>query len=239
MSTKPPLTYASEQLIVISAFDKTGKMVEDWAEDGFLCYCIDIQHEPGERRDGNIIYVGCSVYDWAGPSTPGRVVAFFAFPPCTHLAVSGARWFAQKELLNPGTRFEAMRLVYWAHEYGESLGVPYFIENPVSVIASEWRKPDYSFNPCEYGGYLEDYSEDAYTKRTCLWAGGGFQMPKKKPVEPVLGSKMHLLPPSQERANLRSATPRGFARAVFQANHKPCRPFMQQMSLFSNLSAPC
>lgn len=226
-----------EQLIIISAFDNTGKMVEPWAEAGYLCYCIDIQHPAGETRVGNIIFVGCSVYDWQGPSLPGRVAAFFAFPPCTHLAVSGARWFAEKERLTPGTRFEAMRLVYWGRDYAKMLGVPFFLENPVSVISSEWRKPDYSFNPCEYGGYLEDYSEDAYTKRTCLWTGGGFIMPCKKPVEAVLGSKMHLLPPSEERANLRSATPAGFARAVFEANHKP-RRFIKQLELFDEPVVP-
>ena len=225
------LPAADAPLIVISAFDKTGKMVEPWASAGYLCYCIDIQHPAGETRVGNIIFVGCSVYDWQGPSVAGQVAAFFAFPPCTHLAVSGARWFAEKERLNPGTRVEAMRLVMWAYHYGESLRVPYFLENPVSVISSEWRKPDYSFNPNEYGGYLADSSEDAYTKRTCLWAGGGFVMPNKKPVEPVLGSKMHLLPPSPERANLRSATPAGFAHAVFEANCHP-HPFHRQMRLF-------
>lgn len=45
-------------------------------------------------------------------------------------------------------------------------------------------------------------------------------MPAKRPVDPVDGSRMHLLPPSEERANLRSATPTGFAKAVFEANHR-------------------
>ncbi|QMV32327.1 hypothetical protein T2_00010 [Ralstonia phage Elie] len=45
----------SEQRIVISCFDKTGNMVKPWAEAGYLCYCVDLQHAPGERRDGNII----------------------------------------------------------------------------------------------------------------------------------------------------------------------------------------
>jgi hypothetical protein len=48
-------------------------------------------------------------------------------------------------------------------------------------------------------------------------------MPPKNRVEPIEGSKMHLLPPSAERANLRSATPEGFAQAVFEANRMEYR----------------
>jgi len=65
--------------------------------------------------------------------------------------------------------------------------------------------------------YLEPPG-DTYTKKTCLWTGGGFKMPEKRSVEPTEGSKMHLMPPSENRANLRSATPMGFAQAVFEAN---------------------
>lgn len=91
------------------------------------------------------------------------------------------------------------------------------IENPVSAVSTYWRKPDYTFNPCDYGGYLTP-PDDAYTKRTCLWTGNGFAMPKPKPVKPVEGSRMHSLGPSTDRAALRSITPQGFARAVFEAN---------------------
>lgn len=91
------------------------------------------------------------------------------------------------------------------------------IENPVSTLSTYWRKPDHTFDPCDYGGYVSPPA-DQYTKKTCLWVGNGFVMPKTRPVEPVLGSKMHFVGPSPERANLRSATPLGFAYAVFQAN---------------------
>jgi hypothetical protein len=89
-------------------------------------------------------------------------------------------------------------------------GAPYLIENPVSTVSTYWRKPDHSFDPSDYG--------DPWTKRTCLWVSGGFVMPPKRPVAPTFGSKMHLLPPSPDRADKRSETPMGFARAVFQAN---------------------
>jgi hypothetical protein len=91
------------------------------------------------------------------------------------------------------------------------------IENPVGRLSTCWRKPDYQFDPCDYGAYL-DPPGDTYTKRTCLWTGAGFVMPKPDPVLPLEGSRMHLLPPSDDRANLRSETPAGFALAVFKAN---------------------
>lgn len=122
--------------------------------------------------------------------------------------MSGARWFKDKGLRS---LIDALSLVERCREIAEWSGAPWFLENPVSTISSYWRKPDYTFDPCDYG--------DPYTKRTCLWTGGGFVMPPKDRVEPTEGSKMHLLPPSHERANLRSATPMGFARAVFEANH--------------------
>lgn len=61
---------------------------------------------------------------------------------------------------------------------------------------------------------------DAYTKRTCLWIGNGFVVPVPRPVFPIEGSRMHLMPPSADRGDLRAETPPGFARAVFEANHR-------------------
>ena len=83
--------------------------------------------------------------------------------------------------------------------HGQRLGLSlYFIENPVGVLSTLWRKPDFSFHPFEYGGYLDPATEyqhplfphsiaplDAYKKLTCLWAGGGFTMPALRPVEAV------------------------------------------------------
>jgi hypothetical protein len=91
------------------------------------------------------------------------------------------------------------------------------IENPVGMVSSYWRKPDCTFDPCDYGSYLNPPG-DSYTKKRCLWIGNGFVMPKTKRVIPIEGSKMHYLSPSKERQNLRSATPKGFAQAVFEAN---------------------
>lgn len=187
-------------------------MVEPWAKAGFLCYCVDLKHPPGEHREGNIIYVGADVREWLPPFASIKIL--FAFPPCTHVAVSGARWFQDKGL---GTLIEALQLFDAAVRLAEWTRAPYMIENPVSTISTYWRKPDYIFDPCDYGGYL-CRAGDAYTKKTCLWTGNEFVMPSPRRVLPKEGSKMHKLPPSINRQALRSITPRGFAQAVFEAN---------------------
>ena len=180
----------------------------------------------------------CSTWDVSELFEAFDVRLILSFPSCTDLAISGARHFQAKAAANPSYRAEAMALVYMARDIGEAYGVPYAIENPVSVISSEWRKPNHIFQPCDFGGYLpeDDTSpypdiipaRDAYTKKTCLWTGNGFVMPEARPVDPVkyqdrnglnysalhwkLGGK------SLRTKNIRSATPRGFAKAVFAAN---------------------
>jgi hypothetical protein len=133
--------------------------------------------------------------------------------------VSGARDFAAKGgvmLRDALETFEACRMAAaWS-------GAPYCIENPVGVLASvpHIGAPAWRFHPFQYAGWLDEpeRSAEAYTKGTMLWTGNGFVMPDRRPVDPIMGSAMHRLPPSDERANLRSATPMGFARAVFAAN---------------------
>ena len=192
-------------MIVISCFDKSTNMVKPWADAGYLCYCVDLQHAPGETREGNIIKVGADMKEWMPPNEPIAFAAFF--PPCTDVAVSGARWFKDKGL---GALIKALSLFDISIKIAEWSKAPYLIENPVSTVSTYWRKPDYTFDPCDYG--------DPYTKKTCLWIGGGFVMPQKNRVDPTQGSKMHLLPPSADRADLRSVTPMGFAHAVYASN---------------------
>jgi hypothetical protein len=196
--------------IVLSMCDRTGVMVEPWLEAGYECWIIDTQHEPGEHRDGRLVRVGADVTTWLPPRTKYRIT--FGFPPCTHLAVSGARWFKDKGLAG---LIDGLRVVEAVRERCEWTGAPWMIENPVGTLSTYWRKPDHAFDPCDFGGWVEG---DAYTKRTHLWTGGGFIMPAQRPVAPELGSLMHHLPPSDDRGDLRSVTPSGFAMAVFAAN---------------------
>ena len=199
---------------MISLFDYTGNMAAPWAEAGYLCYCVDLAHPVGESREGNIIRVGADIREWLPPRTNIKIL--FAFPPCTDVAVSGALWFKDKGL---GSLVHALELFDAAVRLAEWSDAPYFIENPVSTVSTYWLKPNFTFNPCDYGGYLIP-PVDAYTKRTCLWAGNGFIMPTPRPVFPVEGSRMQRFPPSKDRARLRSETPKGFARAVFEANRE-------------------
>jgi hypothetical protein len=137
----------------------------------------------------------------------------------SHVAVSGARWFKDKGL---GALIDSLQLFDAAVRLAEWTGAPYLIENPVSTISTYWRKPDHQFDPCDYGGYL-DPPGDRYTKKTWLWTGNGLVVPKPKRVAPTEGSRMHRLAVTPDRANVRSTTPGGFARAVFEANLESTR----------------
>lgn len=198
----------------IFLFDKTGAMARPWADAGFRCFCVDIQHANGERTEGNITYVGADARHWRPPHGM-RVVFVACFPPCTHLAVSGARWFKGK-----GLRLlaESIELFAVAAELCEWSGAPYIIENPVSVVSSHWRKPDFTFHPWHFAGYLTNQDAENTTKQTCLWTGGGFVMPDRKEAPEPHRNDVWLMPPGEDRANERSKTPSGFARAVFLAN---------------------
>ena len=204
---------------VLSLCDRTGNMVRPWAEAGFRCYCVDVQHPNGSSQIATgITAIG---FDILQPTMLGYLRAIqpsivFAFPPCTHLAASGARWFKEKGLQ---ALIDALTLVERCRGICEASGSPWMLENPIGTLATYWRKPDWTFDPCDYGGYL-DPPGDAYTKRTCLWIGSGFNLPDPRPVFPIEGSKMHLVSPSDDRANIRSETPMGFARAVFEANRQ-------------------
>lgn len=224
----------------IFLYDFTGIMAQPWLDAGYECWCFDGQHHEGITRDGNHIKVGM----WFEPmgifnqtdeivKMVGDNVCFvFGFPECTQLAVSGAAHFEKKRKENPLFQWEAIQLAHLVRLVGDAYKVPWAFENPVSVISSQWRKPDFSFNPYEYGGYLPvddihpTYPEyikprDAYPKKTCIWYGNGFIEPERLPVECEPGySDQHkkLGGKSLKTKNIRSATPRGFAKAVFIAN---------------------
>lgn len=197
--------------LVISMCDRTGNMVKPWIEAGYRAVTVDMQ--PAEPMAGrhHVVTNICSL----PPDYARGAVAVFAFPPCTHLASSGARWFKDKglrSLIGALSIVEACRLIC------EDSGAPWMLENPVGTLATYWRKPDYNFHPCDFVGYSPDPEADAYTKKTCLWTGGGFVMPDRKPGEPTLGALIHRMPPSADRGDKQSVTPLGFAYAVFQAN---------------------
>lgn len=208
--------------IAVFLFDLTGRAALPWARAGIECYCVDIQHSiRRERIEGLVHFVWGDARTWRPPE--GRRVVFVAsMSPCTDIAVSGARDFATK---GGGFLRDAIELFDAGRHAAAWSGAPYYCENPVGVLSSlpHIGKPDHYFDPADYAGYLPiaDQEQEAYTKKTCLWTGNGFVMPPRQPVEPVLGSKMWRLPPSEDRANERSASPLGFNTAVFLHNAPP------------------
>lgn len=226
-------------MIVWSLFDGSGLMARPWAEAGHTCYCFnydgadhgDYARLGARVEHENIHYINAWIdnkFDFK--VAPGII---FAFPPCTDLAVSGAAHFETKRRKNPTFQVEAVITCKVAARLAKKYNVPYMIENPVSVLSSLWRKPDYAFNPYEYGGYLPEDdthpmfpdvipARDAYVKKTCLWVGNGFVMPDVAEVAVGSGDNpgwAKLGGKSARTKTIRSLTPRGFAKAVYEANH--------------------
>lgn len=227
--------------IIISLCDYTGVMVQPWLELGYRAILVDPQHPVGVTEDSankRLIRVG---HEIDHPETwkflrevIGESCFVAGFPVCTDLAVSGTARWADKRERDVHFQARAMQLVHECRVIGELSGAPYFFENPVSAISSIYRKPNFIFNPNEFGGYLPDDDEhplypeyfpprDAYGKTTCLWGGNGFVLPPKK-VVPIHKdqcdgqgqSKAHnkLGGKSDRTKNIRSATPRGFSKAI-------------------------
>jgi len=121
-----------------------------------------------------------------------------AHPPCTHLAVSGARWFKDKQV-EQAAALDFVRVLLNAPVDRIAL------ENPISVISSRIRKPDQIVQPWQFG--------HGETKATCLWLKN---LPKLTPTHIVSGreARVHKLPPSADRWKLRSVTYKGLAEAM-------------------------
>lgn len=151
--------------MILSLCETTGNMVRPWAATGHECMCVDAKNADG-RREPNIDYVQADIMSWLPPARSHFEMAF-AFPPCTHLANSGNRWKAEKGL---PALIEALSLVNRCREILEWCGCPWMLENPIGSLSTYWRKPDYIFQPWNYG--------DMESKATCLWTGGGFVMPE-------------------------------------------------------------
>ena len=121
-------------------------------------------------------------------------------PPCTDLAVSGARWFKQKGN-KPQEAYEFAMALWNAPCKKKAM------ENPIGKLSTLFRKPDQIIQPWQFG--------HGEVKATCLWLEG---LPKLTPTNIVEGreAKVHRMPPSPERAKLRSKTYSGIANAMAQ-----------------------
>lgn len=205
---------------IVSLCDLTGNFVQPWVDAGYDAILVDPQH--GESTsDGRVTRLAMTV-DEALPHLGNVIrhnrIAFVAgWPPCTDMAVSGARWFEAKRKADPMFQAKAVAVAEQCRTFGQLSGAPWLVENPVSVLRRVFGRPSHTFNPADYTAFEP---ADNYSKRTCLWTGGGFVMPPVARDE-SLGepdNRIHFASPGPERANFRSATPMGFARAVFEAN---------------------
>lgn len=141
-----------------------------------------------------------------GPHIQGDVVEYLdagwdmmiAHPPCTHLAVSGARWFKGKE-------FEQHAALEFVKMLMDAPIPRIAIENPISIISTRIRKPDQIIQPWMFG--------HGETKATCLWLKG---LPELIPTNIVEGrtARVHREPPGPDRWKNRSRTIKGIAEAM-------------------------
>lgn len=206
--------------LVISLCDYTGNMVHPWLEAGHECIIVDVKHPKGKSHPelhasgGRLHRLGYRVEELRNSFSPEKLreALVFSFPPCTDVAVSGALHFQSKglaSLIRSLTTLEACVSIV-------ELGKAGFVENPVSMFSSYWRKPDHIVHPFHYASASDNYTEEMYPKKTCLWTFGEFILPPPRDRFVNDPHKIHYLGKAGQEE--RSITPLGFANAVFDSN---------------------
>lgn len=177
---------------VLIACEYSGAVRDAFIRKGFDATSCDLlpTERPGPHYQGD-------VFDLIAP---GLWDLMIAFPPCTHLSVSGARWFGLKR--QDGRQQAALAFV------SRLLHAPIpriALENPVSIISSRLRSPDQTIQPWQYG--------HGEVKRTCLWLKN---LPHLTPTNVVEGreERVHRMPPGDDRWKDRSRTFEGVAQAM-------------------------
>lgn len=176
---------------VLVACEYSGTVRDAFTAMGWEAMSCDLldSEKPGNHYKGDIFDVLYKGWD-----------LLIAHPPCTHLAVSGARHFAAKKA--SGVQDEALEFVY------DLLHAPIkhiALENPISIISTRIRKPDQIIQPWQHG--------HGETKATCLWLKG---LPLLVPTDVVDGreARIHKMAPSPDRWKERSRTFPGIANAM-------------------------
>lgn len=174
---------------VLIACEFSGRVREAFRKKGHIAWSCDLlpseikgQHYWGDVRD-------ILDRDWD---------MMIAFPPCTHLASSGARWFKDKLQEQKEAIDFFLTLAYADIE-------KVAIENPIGIMSTLYRKPDQIIQPWQFG--------HGETKSTCLWLKG---LPPLQATDIVPGRehRIHRMPPSANRGRLRSITYTGIAQAM-------------------------
>jgi hypothetical protein len=174
---------------ILVACEYSGRVRDAFAARGHFTMSCDLlpTEQPGNHYLGNI----CDLLDMDWD-------LMIAHPPCTHLAVSGSRWFKDK-VAEQAEALDFVRLLLDAP-------IPRIaLENPISVISSRIRKPDQIIQPWQFG--------HGETKATCLWLKG---LPILVPTDIVEGreAKVHRMAPGPDRWKDRSRTYQGIADAM-------------------------
>jgi len=177
---------------VLVACERSGVVRDAFLQRGHDAWSCDLEESrsPGPHFKADALQIVCA-YDWD---------ILIAHPPCTHICVSGARWFAEKRA--DGRQQEAvdffMRII--------KSDVPKIVvENPVCILSSIYRKPDQIIQPWMFG--------HGETKATCLWLKGVEKLVATKIVE-GRDQRIHRIAPGQNRSESRSKTYSGIADAM-------------------------
>jgi site-specific DNA-cytosine methylase len=174
---------------VLVACEFSGIVRDSFAKRGHDAWSCDLlpTESPGNHIQGDVLEILDDGWD-----------LMIAHPPCTHLAVSGARWFKDKQQ-EQADALEFVRKLLNSHIEKIAL------ENPISIISSRIRKPDQIIQPWMFG--------HGETKATCLWLEG---LPKLIPTNIVDGREGRIwkMPPSEQRWKERSRTYAGLATAM-------------------------
>lgn len=174
---------------ILIACEYSGTVREAFSKLGHDAWSCDIleTETPGK-------HLQCDVREILGDGWDMMI----AHPPCTHLAVSGARWFKDKKV-EQAEALEFVRLLMNAPIERIAL------ENPISIISSHIRKPDQIIQPWQFG--------HGETKATCLWLQN---LPKLQPTNIVEGREQRIwkMPPGENRWKERSRTFKGIAQAM-------------------------
>ena len=156
--------------------------------DAISCDLLDTE-SPGKHFKGDVLEILNQHWDLV-----------IAFPPCTDLCVSGARWFEKKR--QDGSQ---QRSIEFFMQFVHCNAKRVAIENPIGIMSTKYRKPDQIIHPFEHG--------HGETKATCLWLRN---LPLIVPTNIVEGreQKVWKMGPGPERAKMRSLTYQGVANAM-------------------------
>ena len=227
---------------VLFLFNSSTYAPQPWLDAGIHCVSVDYDdtdhsaHRSAHKGEGLHTRISMDLSEpmalWGlGEALEAKGLSpklVISFAPCTDMAVSGAAHFKAKLAKDPKCQEKAVSMAQLAPRFG----VPYAVENPVSILASKWRKPDYYCHPYEFASRCPEGphpeapdlfpAQDLYPKKTCLWTGNGFTHPLKDEVTGEKGAQfpgfLALGGKSARTKHLRSLTPRGLSQAIFDAN---------------------